>query len=1047
MILDLSSIIPAVAFVPYVLFLLFGLYRKRGERFHMPFILYMSLMAVWSFGSFMMHANTGIADATFWNRFMLVGMLGVPIAIFFSVLDLIGTFRRRYISVLVIGVSIYGFLQYLNFRGLIVSEAGFENGEFYYRIAGGALAAYSLCYAFLMVGILHLTRELVSSKNHQLKRQLRIPLYGTILMITGVLVNLYELLGRYPVDLFASTINAFGIFYVIYRYKLIHYSQLVMKVILYFVLITISVLVFTVIIWVTFASVRNIPLRYSVLPSLMLGLVSAVIFQPLRIGTQLILERVYFGKRLSYYGSLKNFMELSASIVDLEKLGALTIEKISETFDVEWSCIIVIDYGSRNYKIISQRNLEIGSLMNANLAYGKDSFMNRLAPRDEGVITVLPADETVRFGSGAELAELHPSLLLFLKFKKRLNGVILLGKRRERDDWDQFDLEVLELLAHQCAVALENTISFERLRRQQKRLQTMNQELALSRNKLQAFFDGITTPISIQDVNHNIIAANVAATHYFGKSFKDLIGAKCYQAFFGLQKPCEGCMAQDCCHAQIPFGVELSDPESQTVFDVQFYPITVLDGQSKMFLEFFKDITQQLRLQEELQRSEKLATIGSITTGIVRDINDPLHRIIRAVELSLEGDRTGPDVRERMTEILRHAEDAADVIHELSSYSAKDREKKTETEIPEILEASLKLALHGVESAGIAVFREYGEVPAVEADPDDIQQVLLHLIVSAIRELRGRGTLTVSCTRKDWIAIVRITKTAELQTEGCERDAPAAPSARFAEKSARFELNICQQIIFRLGGRIDAEPRSETQTELTISLPIALADRERIRYVHAKHPREIDDVFYLQRKILVGEKGYREETIRREEDERAYHIVAYRGLQPVGTVTCSIQDPGSRPLPIENSFRLERFKNDAVCAEIDRLAVLKEERGSLIPLGLMTMAYVYIKAHRAERIFLDVFSDEKKLIKMYGKLGFTYIGAYVSPLPVTVMYLDRQTDYEKKASRMERFVRPFLSRLTPKLDLDSTEREVFVGTMNRIAVGAGVEETEEVPVV
>lgn len=896
MILDLSSIIPAVAFVPYVLFLLFGLYRKRGERFHVPFILYMSLMAVWSFGSFMMHANTGIASPLFWNRFMLVGMLGVPIAIFFSVLDLIGTIRKRYISVLVVGISIYGFLQYLNFRGLIVSSAGFENGEFYYKLAGGALAAYSLCYAFYMIGILHLTRELVSSNNHQLKRQLRIPLFGTILMITGVLLNLYEPLGRYPVDLFTSTINAFGIFYVIYRYKLIHYSQLVMKVILYFVLITISALVFTLIIWVTFASVQNIPLRYSVLPSLILGLISAVIFQPLRIGTQLILERVYLGKRLSYYGSLKNFMELSASIVDLE------------------------------------------------------------------------------------------------------------------------------------------------------RLQTLNKELALSRNKLQAFFDGITTPISIQDVNHNIIAANVAATHYFGKSFKDLIGAKCYQAFFGLQKPCEGCMAQDCCHAQIPFGIELADPGSQTVFEIQFYPITVLQGQNKMFLEFFKDITQQLRLEEELQRSERLATIGSITTGIVRDINDPLYRIIRAVEFSIAEDRTEQDLRGRMDDILRHAKDAAGVVHELSSYSARDREKRTTTEIPKVLESSLRLALRGVESAGISVFREYGEVPVVDADPDDIQQVLLHLFVSAIRELRGRGSLTVSCTRKDWIAIVRITKTAALSTEDIELETPPAPSTRFVEKSARLELNICQQIVFRLGGRIDAETRSETQTELTISLPIALADRERIRYVHAKHPRETDDVFYLQRKILVGEKGYREETIKREEDKQAYHIVAYRGLQPVGTVTCTVLGPGTRPLPIEHAFRLDRFKGDAICAEIDRLAVLKEERSSLIPLGLMTMAYIYIRAHSAERIFLDVFSDERKMIRMYGKLGFTYIGAYVSPLPVTVMYLDRQTEYERKSSRMERFVRPFLSRLTPKLDLDASERELYIETMKRIAVGSGVEEPEELPV-
>jgi len=47
-----------------------------------------------------------------------------------------------------------------------------------------------------------------------------------------------------------------------------------------------------------------------------------------------------------------------------------------------------------------------------------------------------------------------------------------------------------------------------------------------------------------------------------------------------------------------------------------------------------------------------------------------------------------------------------------------------------------------------------------------------------------------------------------------------------------------------------------------------------------------------------------------------------------------------------------------------------------IPFGLMTLAYLYAKSEDAERVFLDVFSDEKKYINMYKKLGFQTIGKY-----------------------------------------------------------------------
>jgi len=63
----------------------------------------------------------------------------------------------------------------------------------------------------------------------------------------------------------------------------------------------------------------------------------------------------------------------------------------------------------------------------------------------------------------------------------------------------------------------------------------------------------------------------------------------------------------------------------------------------------------------------------------------------------------------------------------------------------------------------------------------------------------------------------------------------------------------------------------------------------------------MNDVFFIQRKVLIGEKGYLEESIHRQEDEKAMHILAFKGLLPVGTVSLMTSEH-FWPLPISEYF-------------------------------------------------------------------------------------------------------------------------------------------------
>jgi len=160
-------------------------------------------------------------------------------------------------------------------------------------------------------------------------------------------------------------------------------------------------------------------------------------------------------------------------------------------------------------------------------------------------------------------------------------------------------------------------------------------------------------------------------------------------------------------------------------------------------------------------------------------------------------------------------------------------------------------------------------------------------------------------------------------------------------------------------------------------------------------------------------------------------VLAYKGLQPVGTVSC-MSTRMVEKLPMEEHFDLDKHRKGKKCVEIDRLAVLREERRGIIPLGLMTLAYLFARSENVERVFLDVFSDEKKYIKMYSKLGFQNIGSYEWLLPVTVMMMDYRTDYERETKHMERFVKPFISRLIKRVEFEKVERERMLAAVEKV---------------
>ena len=1018
MIFDVLTIIPAMAFVLYVSFVIFGFLQYKKDRFYWSFQMYMIFVSIWSFGSMMMRLNTPLMTPLFWNRFMLIGLLAVPYALCSFVVDILAI-QNKVIRIAV--KSSYLFLiplMYLNFTGSIVADAGYIGETFYYQLAPGALSAYSLSYVYLIFTVMMLLFGAKRRSKQGVQKNLILPLVGVFVMLVGIFMNVFPEVGKYPVDIFAATINAVLLFYTIYKYQLINYSRFGLSI-MYSTFLAVAVSIIYVFLFTVIQYFNsNFDPGNIFQLSFILGVATVLIVHPLRNMFSYIVDNVIIPKRHPYQMTIKNLSKRLTTIVNLHQLGDEVVKNLSSGLKADWVVFLAkrLDDGTKFF-MVSHDNCPTQKTVGEEVEF---SFSEEMRSRLEtckrenisSVINVDPDENRIEVSADLPSAD----VLIPLVFRKQIAGYILIGYDHTKALISEIEREALEILAAQSSLSLENALSFEQLRIQ-------GDELTMSKNKLEAIFNGIASPVCLIDIDYIIQEANTAAVSFFGERRDSLIGTKCYRAFFHRSRPCPFCQGLECLHTGVVQETEADVADK--VFSFQYHSVRSADKAKSVFVEIINDITEQKHLQEELVRTEKMAGIGTLAAGIAHELNNPLAGIVGTAEIMLTELEEANPHHEYVNDILTYSKTASDVIKELSIYSRKEELKETQqVELIRVLEFSLRLAKRGMDAENIKIERNYHALPYIEANEGELQQLFLNLIVNALQAMDGVGTLTLTCIEKDGFVQVKVSDTgcgipekymSQIFTPFFTTKAPG--------KGTGLGLSNCFSITEKMGGRIRVRSEQGKGSEFMTIFPLDEAGRDGIRFSLVNDQNGMNDVFFIQRKVLVGEKGYIEESIHRKVDEKAMHILAFKGLQPVGTVSLMTSEH-YWPLPISKYFDIQSVLKTKNCAEIIRLAVLPEMRNTSASIGLIILVFLLARAVGVEELIIDVFSDDVKTIKLYKKFGFVEVGSYNSPSSVTVLVLQSKSTLEKDLSQLRHFVRPLFKRLRTLFDFGDLTQTV-----------------------
>ncbi len=175
-----------------------------------------------------------------------------------------------------------------------------------------------------------------------------------------------------------------------------------------------------------------------------------------------------------------------------------------------------------------------------------------------------------------------------------------------------------------------------------------------------------------------------------------------------------------------------------------------------------EDITERIALERSARQAEKLAALGTLSAGLVHELNNPIGIISSRIELMLqeaEERRLPPQVREDLEVLHRHAQRVARIARGLLSFARQSPGDRRLLDLNQIVEETLLLMEKQVSKEGISVRRFLApDLPPMEGDSNALQQVVLNLLTNA-RDAMGDGgeirieTGTVT-GRPGWLRLV-----------------------------------------------------------------------------------------------------------------------------------------------------------------------------------------------------------------------------------------------------------------------------------------------------
>ncbi|MCZ6626531.1 MAG: ATP-binding protein [Deltaproteobacteria bacterium] len=276
-------------------------------------------------------------------------------------------------------------------------------------------------------------------------------------------------------------------------------------------------------------------------------------------------------------------------------------------------------------------------------------------------------------------------------------------------------------------------------------------------------------------------------------------------------------------------------------FKTTVIPFTLNGDSDSLFLVSLEDVTDRLRMEEQLLQAEKLSAMGHMAASLVHEIGNPLSIMITSLEIlrhSLQN--SNGELKEQVEIMAENSVRMHELLTSLTDMSSLGKFQMKKIDLRGAINSVLCFVSKMAEKSGITIKTELmSDLPPCRVDERKLKQIFLNLFKNAMEAMSDGGTLTVRCRYCPSLPLFADTQTAGVlaeegsvmvEVEDTGKGVPCGeletifkPFYSTKKRGMGLGLSLCRGIIEKHGGKILVTSQEGKGSRFTVEIPIDCA--------------------------------------------------------------------------------------------------------------------------------------------------------------------------------------------------------------------------------
>jgi len=607
----------------------------------------------------------------------------------------------------------------------------------------------------------------------------------------------------------------------IVRYRLRDIEVIVKRWAVYGVAVSLMIAIYLILDWLAREVFLDESDEHNAIIALLATAVVVLVAGPIKKAIELMLDRAHYRDRYDYRRALVGFARELNSDLDLNRLAERLVTRVTETLAVNHTVLMLSPLApdpGQQFKpshVGGGRRVADWPVLRPDSSIGRRLVMRQTVMLDDSVSAHLHPGEEVAFWREQGIHYFVPCVS-----EEGTIAVLALGTKNNGSPLSSEDVALLSAVAAQVATAIENGRLYSQL---QSKAAEVDRIREFNENIVQSLNDGLV----VLDLDDRVLRWNSALERIYGVNSQVAVG-KCLDELFdssltGRLEQIKQESSDGATLYRVPLRSRHEEGGGHLLVNVALAPLRTPGGETSGMIVILEDITERVQLEEQLQLSDKMASVGLLAAGVAHEVNTPLTGISSFTQMLLEGTDSEDPRTPLLEKIEQQTVRAAKIVNGLLNLSRQGRpDSSTLVDVNVVMSDVLVLLEHQLQMSNIKLRKELSETATVVKGVEfKLQQVFLNIILNACDAMPTGGWLSIASWADGESAVIEVADSGSgIDREDLSRIYDPFFTTKDVGQGTGLGLSIAYGVIKEHGGTIGCQSGPGDGTRFKVTLPL-----------------------------------------------------------------------------------------------------------------------------------------------------------------------------------------------------------------------------------